>query len=179
MTDTAHKPRPTFNIAALIVNSGRPAHLRWRATPDAILRGEAREIIKAHNVYPTEERVTALTALMSLLAKTPEAFTMEAGPYLQTGVGKALHERVRGLSNAEGVAARTLKIWNSSSVEDFTRIHLPSLVRYATASRKHLTFSAPNLLEALFIWNEQKPRVMQSISEEYFAENLTPERNQK
>lgn len=165
---TATIDNPTTRVARVITSSSREDIFRWRSTPNSILKGEARAILETNDSFPTDSKIELLAEFMVLFSNNPEAFNMRKPSRLRSGLGEALFQKVERLSQPKLKAGTHIKIWHSSTGIEFAKLHLPAIIRIGSKSNFPIVFSAPNVLESLFLWDQYKDRVIESISAECF-----------
>lgn len=159
---------PTTRVARAITTASREDVFRWRSMPKSILRGEARAILEENKSFTDETRIELLAEFMVLFSNNPEAFDMQKPSRLRSGLGVALFQKVEHLSQPKLKAGTHIKIWHSSTGIEFAKLHLPAIIRIGSKANSPIIFSAPNILESLFLWDQYKERVIESISAECF-----------
>lgn len=156
-------------VAETMLSASYYESTRWKRNPRPILLGESEGLLNRSGFKAYPEHVEAVAALLPIVAKNPELFTVSAArSRYSSGLGQALYVRTKGMSNQDSTANTTLKSWFNASSRDFSKLYLPKALGFA-AKRGGVKIQLPSLLVTLADWDRNVDLIARTISAEYFS----------
>lgn len=157
-----------INFSNYVAESSDRAKIAWRRYPDEILQGEVEVLLRMHGIYASHNTIVAAAAILKMYSKHTDVFYISDSSSRQydAGIGKLLFNRIRDRSSREEEARKTMKVWMSSSLEDFLS-SLEKLVRFN--AKAHHIVPLNDLLSFCSRWENDPERNVRNISSGYFS----------
>lgn len=143
--------------------------IAWRKSKKEVLYGEIEYVLRMHGIKPTRERVFFVIDIVQMYLRNPELFYVsEDTKYItDAGIGKLLYYRFKDRSNPDDEVRKTLKVWLTSSLEDFLH-SLNTLVRFNAKNNNIIALN--ELFNFCNFWENNQDQKIIAVSSGYYQE---------
>lgn len=145
--------------------------IAWKRYPDEVLFGEIKILLARFGIKPSVNVVNSTVKVVKMYVENQNMFytTDNHNFYSDASIGKMLNERVKGRTNPDNEARKTLKIWLNSSQDDFLN-SLETLIRFNKKSNKIIPLN--ELLYFCAYYENNVEKRIEQVSYGFFNSNV-------